>query len=175
MSEPRKPAGALAGVGRAYFAVVRGLANALAGVAGLAVLFMMAVTCTDVVLRIFRRSLTGATDLVTMAGAAAVAFALPYTTAVKGHVAIEYFFHKLNRTGRTVVDTLMRLVAMGMFSVAAWESARMAVKMRANNVLSMTLEVPLFWVPGVIAAGCAVTVLVVLGNLLHPGRELIKP
>jgi TRAP-type C4-dicarboxylate transport system permease small subunit len=110
-----------------------------------------------------------------MAGAAAVAFALPYTTAVKGHVAIEYFFHKLNRTGRTVVDTLMRLVAMGMFSVAAWESARMAVKMRANNVLSMTLEVPLFWVPGVIAAGCAVTVLVVLGNLLHPGRELIKP
>ena len=50
--------------------------------------------------------ITGALDLGKGCGALVIAGALPYTTAVKGHVAIEYFFHKLGRRGRIVVDTL---------------------------------------------------------------------
>jgi hypothetical protein len=39
----------------------------------------------------------------------------------------------------------------------------------------MTLQIPTFWVSYVIAASAGVVVLVILYNLLHPGREMIKP
>jgi len=162
-------------VGGGFSAAVRVLTYALAAVAGLGILTMMGVTCTDVILRRFGRSLTGATDLLSLAGGITIAAALPYTTAVKGHVAIEYFFHKLSRRWRIVVDTLARLLAMGLFGLLSVASIRYGLaKWRAGEV-TPTLEVPVFWVPWFIALCSATVVGVILHNLLHPGREMIKP
>jgi len=157
------------------FAVVRLTVLGLAGVAGLGVLTMMVVTCTDVVLRLFGSSLTGAVDLVTLAGAVTIACALPYTTAVKGHVAIEFFFQKLGRRGRVIVDSVVRLLLIVMFAAVCRESLRYGHKLRASHEVTMTLKIPIFWVPYVIALGAAMLLLVVLWHLLHPGREMIRP
>ena len=85
-------------------------------VAGCGILVMIFVTFLDVVLRIFRCSIVVAFDIVKVAGVITTACALPYTTAVKGHVAIEYFFHRLNRLGRIAVDTFARILGMVFFS-----------------------------------------------------------
>lgn len=63
-------------------------------------LTMMVVTCLDVVLRVCGVPVKGAYDVVRVAGAVTIACALPMTTAMKGHVAIEYFFQRLNRRWR---------------------------------------------------------------------------
>ena len=160
---------------RAYLRALRAVVLALAAVSGLAILAMIAVTCADVVLRAFGRPLTGAFDIVRVAGAVAIACALPYTTAVKGHVAIEYFFQKLNRPGRILVDTVCRLLVMGLFSVFTWQCVMYGNSLRRTGEVSLTLQIPMFWVTYVIAGACAVTVLVKIHNLLHPGREMIKP
>ncbi len=160
---------------RLVFGAVRRLVLGLAAVAGAGILVMMGVTCTDVVLRVFGRPLTGAYDIVGVAGAVTIACALPYTTAVKGHVAIEYFFHKLGRRGRLVVDTATRLLGMGLFGMLAWRSVLYGFVLKASGVATPTLQLPFYWIPWVIAAACALVVLVILGNLLHPGKELIKP
>jgi len=159
----------------AYTVGVRGLVYALAAGAGLGILAMMGVTCVDVVLRVFGSPLTGAYDIVKLSGALTIACALPYTTAVKGHVAIEYFFHKLSWRGRVVVDTLARLLGMALFGVLAWQSVRYGMSLRRSGQVTLTLQVPVYWVPYVIAFSCGVVVLVILHNLLHPGREMIKP
>ena len=39
----------------------------------------------------------------------------------------------------------------------------------------MTLQLPVFWVPYVMAFSCAVVVLVTLYHLFHPGKALLKP
>jgi hypothetical protein len=39
----------------------------------------------------------------------------------------------------------------------------------------MTLQMPVFWVPYVMAFSCALVVLVTLYYLLHPGKALLKP
>ena len=160
---------------RAYLRALRAVVLALAAVSGLAILAMIAVTCADVVLRAFGRPLTGAFDIVRVAGAVAIACASPYTTAVKGHVAIEYFFQKLNRPGRILVDTVCRLLVMGLFSVFTWQCVMYGNSLRRTGEVSLTLQIPMFWVAYVIAGACAVTVLVKIHNLLHPGREMIKP
>lgn len=175
MNDVRKIVAALRLLGAGYSKAVRAMVYALAAVAGLGILTMMVVTCLDVVLRLFGRSLLGAVDIVMLAGAVTIAGALPYTTAVKGHVAIEYFFHKLSRTGRIIVDTLARLLGIGLFALLSWRSAGYAAQLKASGQVTPTLQLSLFWVPYLIAFSCGIVVLVIFHNLLHPGREMIKP
>jgi TRAP-type C4-dicarboxylate transport system permease small subunit len=159
----------------AYTVVVRTLVFALAFVSGLGILAMMCTTCLDVILRVLGFPLTGAFDIVKIAGAVTIACALPYTTAVKGHVAIEYFFLKLPRRGRIVVDTVTRSLCMVLFALIAWRSVVYGTGLWKRGQVTSTLELPIFWVPYVIAFCCAMVVLVIFHNLLHPGKEMIKP
>lgn len=160
---------------RIYERVLVRTVLALAGVAGAALIAMMLVTVADVALRLFRRPLVGAFDLVCVAGAVTLACALPYTTAVKGHVAVEYFFHKLSRRWRTVVDSILRLLGMALFALLAWRFVAYGNALRATGEVTATLALPLFWIPYLMGFSCAVVALVILHNLVHVGREMIKP
>jgi TRAP-type C4-dicarboxylate transport system permease small subunit len=175
------------------------LVNFLGIIAGIGLMAMVIVTSVDVLLRafssmaaspripgwlaagagivprLFGASLPGAYDIVRIAGALTIAAALPYTTAIKGHVAIEYFFHKLGRRGRLVVDSLMRLLSMALFGMLAWQSAEYGNALRKSGEVSMTIQLPIFWVPWVLAASCVLVVLVTFYHLANPGKELIKP
>lgn len=154
---------------------VRGLVYALAAVSGLAVAGMALITCLDIVLRLAGRPLKGTYDLVRVLGAVAMGCALPLTTATKGHIAIEVLYLRLGRIGRVVVDTLMRLVLLGILAVAAWQCVAYGSRLLRSQEVTPTLQLPLFWVPWVLAAACGVTALVTLYHLLYPGREMIRP
>ena len=158
-----------------YHDALRKVVMALAYVACAALMVMVIVTSIEVVLRIFRLTMTGAYDIVKIAATLTMAAALPYTTAIKGHVAIEYFFHKLGRRGRVVVDTLMRVSAMALFSLLAWGCVDYGKSLRAKGEVSMTLQLPIFWLPYVLAASCVLVVLIKVYHLTHPGRSLLKP
>lgn len=158
-----------------YHRTLRTLVHALARVAGAGLMVMMVVTSADVVLRKLGLSLTGAYDIVKIAATITVAAALPYTTATKGHVAIEFLFHKLGRRGRVLVDALMRLGGMAFFGLLAWGCVDYGNSLRTKGEVSMTLELPIFWLPYLLAVSCALVVLVKLYHLTHPGRPMIKP
>jgi TRAP-type C4-dicarboxylate transport system permease small subunit len=158
-----------------YHQAIRALVKGLAWVAGAGLLLMVLVTTAEVVLRIFRLSLTGAYDIVKIAATVTIAAALPYTTAIKGHVAIEYFFHKLGRRGRVFVDALMRLAGMALFGLLAWGCVDYGNSLRAKGEVSMTLQLPIFWLPYFLALSCALVVLIKLYHLTHPGKPMIEP
>jgi len=158
-----------------YHYTLRALVRCLGIVSGGGLMIMVLVTTLDVVLRVFRLSFTGAYDVVKIAAVLTVAAALPYTTAIKGHVAIEYFFHKLGRRGRVGVDALMRSGGMALFSLLAWGSLQYGESLRRSGEVSLTLQLPVFWVPYLLAASCGLVVLIKLYHLLHPGQPLLKP
>jgi TRAP-type C4-dicarboxylate transport system permease small subunit len=155
--------------------VVRSLTLAMAAVGGLGVVAMMLVTCLDVIGRAFGHPLTGAFDLVRAAAVLSIAGALPLTTAVKGHVSIEFLYHKLGRLGRRGVQALVGLMTMAMFGLLAWKCVELGLDYRRAGEVTSTLQIPVFWMPWVIAASCAVTVAVLLHQLLRPGQEVVKP
>ena len=157
------------------FVLVRLGVMVLAGIAGIGILAMMTVTCVDVVMRKFGSSLTGAMDVVALSGAVTIACALPYTTAVKGHVAIEYFFHKLHRRGRVIVDSASRVFLIGVFALVCWECFRYGHKLYASGEVTMTVKIPIFWVPYVVALSSGMVALVIAWHLLHPGKKMIHP
>lgn len=160
---------------RRYTAVLRGCVFGLVVISGIGIFVMIGTICADVVLRWFGRPLIGAYDIVKIAGAIALATALPYTTSVKGHVAIEYFFHKLNRTGRVIVDTLVRLLGIVLFGFLGWRCFLYGGEMQRSGQVMQTLQLPIFWLPWVIGVCCVVVMLVIVYNLLHPNKEMIKP
>jgi TRAP-type C4-dicarboxylate transport system permease small subunit len=158
-----------------YHVALRQVVMGLAYVACASLMVMVLVTSVEVVLRIFRLSMTGAYDIVKIAAVLTMAAALPYTTAIKGHVAIEYFFHKLGRRGRIAVDALVRLLAMALFSLLAWGCVDYGNSLRVKGEVSMTLQWPIFWVPYVLAVSCVLVVLIKLYHLTHPGKPMIQP
>ena len=139
---------------------------------GLAV--MMLLTSADVLLRQIGYPLKGAYDVVRVCGALTIACALPLTTALKGHIAIEYFFQKLSRPWRLVVDSVMRILMIAVFAFAAFECVHYGRLFLRYGEVTATIELPIFWVPWVMAAAFAVTAVVVMFHLLYPGRGLIK-
>jgi len=147
----------------------------LAAVSGAGILAMVFITCADVILRIFGNPIIGAYDLVYVCGAVAMACALPYTTALKGHVAIEYFFQKLDKKGRIIIDTIVRVLGMSLFVMLARESTRIGTNLKLRGEVTPTLQVPVFWLSWVIALCCGMAVLVIFYNMIHPGKVLVKP
>lgn len=159
-----------------YFKCLKAVVYTLVFISGCSVFAMISVICADVILRRFGHPIKGAFDIVKIAGAVTLAAALPYTTAVKGHVAIEYFFHKLNKTGRIIIDTVIRLMGIALFAFLSWRSFIYGAELRQNGRVAQTLEnLPIFWVPWIIAFCCVVVMLVIIHNMIHPGREMIKP
>lgn len=158
-----------------YETALRTIVYALALLSGLGVVAMMGITVLDVLLRKSPWPFVGAYDIVQIAGAVTIACALPYTTAVKGHVAIEFFYHKLARPGRIMLDVFLRILSMTLFGFAAWRSVLYGNSLRAAGQVSQTLQWPIFWLPYLISVCFAVMVLVILQNMLHPRKEMIKP
>ncbi len=158
-----------------YRTVLRWLVFASAGLSALGIMAMMLITCADVLLRLFNRPIKGAYDLVQIAVVVAITGAVPYTTAVKGHVAIEFFYHKLGRRGRILMDTAIRILAMALFAILAYQSVLYAQQLKKTGQVTLTLQIPLFPIPYLIAGSSILVVLVIFYNLLHPGKEMIKP
>ena len=166
-SDRRKPGPA--------WAPLRAATKISAWMAGAGIVFMIATTCLDVLLRQFGASVPGAYDLVRLACGVTVATSLPLTTAVKGHVAIEYFFHKLGRSGRIAVDSAMRAVQVAGFSFAAVAFARNGATLLRNGEVTDTLKIPFFWLPWLVSAMCVVTAAISLFHLVRPGKDLVRP
>ena len=147
----------------------------MAVVGGFAVAGLILVTMADVVGRQFGFPVKGAYDLVRVLGAIAMGCALPLTKAVKGHIAIEYFFQKMGTRGRAVVDTAMRLVLLALFALLTWQFCLQGTAFLDSGEVTTTLHMPMFWVPWLVALACLATAGVTLWHLLHPGRSMIRP
>ena len=155
--------------------VLRWTTHAMAAVGGAAVAGIVLVTVGDVVGRRFGWPVKGAYDLVRVLGAIAMVCALPLTKAVKGHIAIEYFFQKMGARGRAAMDTAMRLVLLALFGLLAWQFALQGQRFLDSGETTTTLHMPMFWVPWLAALACLATAGVTLWHLLHPGRSMVRP
>ncbi|MGI5923108.1 MAG: TRAP transporter small permease [Lentisphaeria bacterium] len=158
-----------------YHRGVSALVMGLAGISALSVVLMMLITCVDVIMRRFGQPLPGAVDIVSLAGCVSVVTALPYTTAVKGHVAVEYFFQKLPRLGRVLADSFCRTLVALLFCFMSWRCVVYGTALLRRGSVTLTLQIPIFWVWWLMAFSFAVVVLVKIYNLMHPGQEMMKP
>lgn len=154
---------------------LRRLVLGLALLAGAGTVAMMLVTCADIVARAFGHPLKGSYDMVSLLSLITLSCALPYTTAVKGHVAVEFFFNKLPPPARVVVDSIMRVLMIALLGFLCVQGVRYGLSLRESGEVTLTLGWPLYWASFVIAFACGVSALVVLEHLLRPGKVFMSP
>ena len=157
-----------------FWRAVVWLGHGMTGIACVGLAAMMVIIFADVSLRLVGYPVKGAYDIVRVAGAVMIACSLPITTAMKGHVAIEYFFQKLNMRWRVAVDSVMRAAMIGAFLLAAYECVGYGIRFLRNSQVTDTIEMPIFWVPWLMAVSFGVTALVVVFHLVYPGREMVR-
>ena len=158
-----------------YRKLVTNLVWLLAGIAGVCLIGIIFITGTDIVLRRFDLAVLGAVDLVQVLGCLCLVLSLPYTTAVKGHIAVEFLFRHFSRRGKIVADTCTRFLGMLFFATLAWQSFQYGHNMLQKNAMTLTLNIPLFWVYWVAGFSFCVVILVKFFHLAHPGKEMIRP
>jgi TRAP-type C4-dicarboxylate transport system permease small subunit len=158
-----------------FFSIISKLILILAYTAGIAIIFMILITTADVILRIFNVGIPGTYDMVRACGAVAVSCALPYLTAVKGHIAIEYFYQKCRRFWRIILDTLLRLSSLVIFGTLGVKIFSHGLNLFKSGEVFPNLGMPVFWIPLLISFNCFLMMIVFFYHLIHPGKELIKP
>ncbi|RPJ36718.1 MAG: TRAP transporter small permease [Planctomycetaceae bacterium] len=158
-----------------YTSALRRIVNLLAAVAAIAIVIMILVTCVDVVGRRIGYPLKGTYDIVELLSAIMIAGALPYTTACKGHVAIEFLLQRLSRRGRLILDIFVRSASILMFGFLTWRFIQYGGELRASGQVTLTLQWPVFWLPYWMAVCTAVMIPVLLYLFMHPEKELMKP
>lgn len=160
---------------RPFTRAVRTIILAMAGVSGISLLGMMALTCIDVLLRVtVNRPISGSQDLVSVAAIIVLAGAMPYTTAARGHVTVEYFFSKFPPRIQGIVTRCVQVLGIVLFALLCYRGFSYGLMKLSVGEVTSTLRLPVFWLPWVFAASCGGMVLVMLHDLLYPDEEIVK-
>lgn len=141
---------------------VRRLSEFLNLVAGWALVGMTALTCADVILRIFRHPILGTYEIVGFLGAIVASFAMAHTTILRGHVAVELLVMRLPHKVQVVIYLIIHVLSIALFALIAYESILFGNDLRLANEVSLTLQIPFFPVLFGISFACMVVCLVLL-------------
>ena len=145
------------------------LANWLASkaywVAGGAIVFMMVLTCADVILRLFRMPIPGTYELVCFMGAVAVAFAMAHTSNEKGHVAVSLVVRLFPSRLQGAIEVITNIFVLILFILIAWRSVLYAESLRVTGEVSLTLKLPFYPFIYGIAFSAAVVCLVKITDI----------
>jgi TRAP-type C4-dicarboxylate transport system permease small subunit len=151
------------------------ISDAFNALAGIAVVFMMLLTCADVILRLMRHPIPGTYELVGFLGTVIIAFSLAPTSLSKGHIAVEILVEKLPRRAQAAIEAAADLIGAALFGLICWQSLAYAADMRHSGEVSVTLTMPIHPFIYGIAAGSALLVLVLLHDGLRSAMRMVKP
>jgi len=156
---------------KSFLAAVKRASTALAAVAGASLAVLMLLTIGDVALRMLGRPIVGTYELVGLAGAIAIGFALPLTSWARGHIYVDTFEARLPRALRVALTVLTRLLVLGLFVVIGWNLFKYAADLRAAGEVTPTLRVPFFPIAFGVGAACLAQCLVMVADIVKIFRN----
>lgn len=146
--------------------------QALAWLAGLAMVAMMLFTVLDMAMRALGGQIAGSYEVIGWLMAASVALALGYTQVNRGHVAIDLFTTRLSSRSRAAMDLATSLLSLALFAATAWYVAHYGRVLETTGSLSETLRVVVYpWVYAV-AVGALGLALALAVDVLRAAARL---
>lgn len=136
---------------------------------------MMLLTCADVVGRAVGRPILGAVELGVLMAALVLAFSMPYTHKEKGHVGVELLYMRLGPRAQGVLESLTGAAGFVLFAIIAQQTWNYAGIMRASGEVSMTLQLPTFYIIYLISASFGLLALVQLADVLASLKKAVSP
>lgn len=141
-------------------------------VAAGALVSMMVLTCCDVILRFFRHPIPGTYEIVGLLGTVVISFSLAYTTAQKGHIAVEFVVQRFTRKTQNIIDSTNDLLSLILFAIITWQSTLYGFDLKQSGEVSLTVQFPIHPFVFGISLGCGMVCLVLAMDLYKSFRRL---
>ena len=129
---------------RPFIALFKRIAGYMNSLAGIVLFLMMMLTVVDVVLRIFGTALLGTYELVAVAGAIVVGFAVPNTSLGKGHVYVDFLIEGRSPMIKNTVNIITRLLGICLFALLSLYLLRKGIHLYKTGEVSLTLHIPYY-------------------------------
>jgi len=114
------------------------------GLSGIVLFLMMMLTVVDVALRAFWRPITGTYELVAMAGAVVVAFAIPQTSWDNAHIFVDFLLEKRSQTVKRIFGLFARLLGVILFVILGYYLLTKSNHLFTSGDVSLTLGIPYY-------------------------------
>jgi TRAP-type C4-dicarboxylate transport system permease small subunit len=113
-------------------------------IAAIALTGMMLLTVIDVGLRAGGHPIMGTYEIVSLALAIVVGFAIPQSSLDGAHVYMEIGLDKLGPTGQNVMKTVTRLFCVFLFIYIGYNLFSLGTEFRTSGEVSQTLKLPFY-------------------------------
>ncbi len=149
-------------------------------IGGVALVAMVAIACGNMFFRVIWVPIKGTYELVGFLGAIVTSFALGYTQAQKGHIAVDIVVSRYPKRLQSVVEALNNLICSLFFGIIAWQTGKWATTLWRTGEVSETLRIQFYPFTYGVAFGCGVLALVLFIDFLQSlttsiGRVALGP
>jgi len=146
--------------------ISRFMNEVLIWIAGVFLVTMILLTCSNIFLRLVWTPIRGTFELMEFFGAIVTAFALGYTQIHRGHIGIDIVVNQCSEKTQRIINTISYSICMVFFSIAGWQIARWATVLRKTGEVTETLRIIFYPFTYAVAFGCIILALVLLVDLL---------
>ena len=134
--------------------------------AGLFLLAMIFLTCSNIFLRTVWKPVSGTFELMGYFGAVLTAFALGYTQVKNGHISVDIVVLGFSKRAQKILNGINDLICMVFFAIVGWQIGKYAGILRETGEVTETLRIIYYPFTYGVGLGCAVLSLVFLIHFL---------
>lgn len=150
--------------------IVHGIAKGMGMMSALVLFCMMAVTCLDVVGRYFGHPVPGTYDMVGMGGGLVLALGLAMSHVAGMKISMQSLY-KRPEFLRRMVSVLVSVLSVGTLALISWRCFKLGNDLLERDVVSDTIQIPLYPFLYLAGLGMSVYCIVVLLESLMSFRK----
>jgi len=142
----------------------------LSVIGGVALTFMMFLTVADVFMRAGGHPILGTYEIVGLALALVIGFAVPKVSMDRGHVYMEFVVERLPKNWKVIMNTFTRVACIFLFIIIGYNLFSVGNEFHRSGEVSPTLKLPFFPVAYGVAVCCFIEVLVFVNDIIKIWR-----
>ena len=134
-------------------------------IAYIALTFVMLLTVTDVILRMFRHPIIGTFEIVQLAGAVVIAFGIPLTSWSRGMIYVDFFVNSFPRRAKDTMNILTRVIGIAIFIFIGYNLFVFATDLFISGEVTPTKQLPFYPIVYSMGVACFVEALVLITDI----------
>lgn len=149
------------------FGVIERASKWMQGISGVTLTFIMLLTVSDVVLRLFGHPIVGTYEIVSLAGAVVIGFAIPITSWMRGHIFVDFFYQKCSKPVQYWLNIATRLTGIGVFILIGWQLFALALDLYTSGEVTLTRHLPFYPIAYGLGVICFIESLVLITDIFR--------
>ena len=134
-------------------------------IAGIGLIFMMAVTIVDIVMRALGSPIIGAVELISFSGAVIIGFAIPYSSWMRVHVVVDFLVERLSPAAKRIMEFATKLTGLMLFLFMGINFIFYGLTLMKTGEISAGFRIPYYPITFGLALSCFLESLTLFADL----------